>query len=127
MGLHTPKPYEEFKQRVFLHRDKLLATLAEISRKGARVLGCGASTKGNVILQFCGITPAQIPFVAEVNPDKFGKFTPGTHIPIISETEAHAMKPDCLLVMPWHFRDNLVKREAAYLLRSCRPRKDWAG
>lgn len=117
LGLHTARPYEEFRGRVFRHREKLLGLLADLSRQGAKVLGYGASTKGNVILQFCGITPAQIPFVAEVNPDKFGKFTPGTHIPIISETEAHAMKPDFLLVMPWHFRDNLVKREAAYLQR----------
>ena len=117
LGLDTPKPYEEFKQRVFLHREKLLATLAELSRKGARVFGYGASTKGNVILQFCGLTSAQIPFIAEVNAAKFGKFTPGTCIPIISEAEAHAMKPDYLLVMPWHFRDNLIQRETAYLQR----------
>ena len=117
LGLDTPKPYEEFRQRVFLHREKLLATLAELSRKGARVFGYGASTKGNVILQFCGLTPEQIPFIAEVNAAKFGKFTPGTCIPIISEAEAHAMKPDYLLVMPWHFRDNLIQRETAYLQR----------
>ena len=116
-GLHTLAPYEAFRSRVFHHRDALLALLAELSQQGASVLGYGASTKGNVILQFCGITRAQIPCIAEVNPDKFGRFTPGTHIPIVSETEAHAMKPDCLLVMPWHFRDNLVKREAAYLQR----------
>lgn len=119
-GLHTLAPYEAFRSRVFHHRDALLALLADLSRQGASVLGYGASTKGNVILQFCGITTAQIPCIAEVNPDKFGKFTPGTHIPIVSETEAHAMKPDCLLVMPWHFRDNLVKREAAYLQRGGR-------
>ena len=119
-GLHTPEPYRAFRERVFHHRDALRGLLRDLSRQGASVLGYGASTKGNVILQFCGITTAQIPFIAEVNPDKFGKFTPGTHIPIISETEAHAMKPDCLLVMPWHFRDNLVKREAAYLQRGGR-------
>ena len=119
-GLHTLAPYEAFRSRVFHHRDALLALLADLSRQGASVLGYGASTKGNVILQFCGITTAQIPFIAEVNPDKFGKITPGTHIPIVSEAEAHAMKPDCLLVMPWHFRDNLVKREAAYLQRGGR-------
>ena len=116
-GLHTLAPYQAFRERVFHHREALLALLAELSRQGASVLGYGASTKGNVILQFCGITTAQIPFIAEVNPDKFGRFTPGTHIPIISETEAHAMKPDCLLVMPWHFKANLVQREAAYLQR----------
>ena len=116
-ALQTLAPYQTFRERVFRHREKLLATLADLSRRGAKVLGYGASTKGNVILQFCGITRAQIPAIAEVNPDKFGKFTPGTRIPIVSEAEAHAMNPDCLLVMPWHFRSNLVQREKAYLQR----------
>ena len=118
--LDTLEPYQAFKERVFQHRERLLAMLSELSRKGARVLGYGASTKGNVILQFCGLTPAQIPFVAEVNPDKVGRFTPGTLIPIVSEAEAHALHPDCLLVMPWHFKDNLIQREAAYLQRGGR-------
>ena len=79
------------------------------------MFGYGASTKGNVILQFCGLGPAEIPAIAEVNADKFGCFTPGTNIPIISEAEAHARRPDYFLVMPWHFRDNLLARESKYL------------
>ena len=55
--------------------------------------------------------------IAEVNADKFGAYTPGTHIPIISEAEAHGRNPDYFLVMPWHFRENLIQREAAYLKR----------
>jgi cyclopropane fatty-acyl-phospholipid synthase-like methyltransferase len=113
--LDTMEPYQKFKARVFDHRDRLLALLAKLRADGAKVLGYGASTKGNVILQFCNLSPAQIPFIAEVNPDKFGAFTPGTNIPIISEAEAHAQNPDYLLVMPWHFRANLIEREAAYL------------
>jgi hypothetical protein len=62
------------------------------------VLGYGASTKGNVLLQFCGVTTNEVVAIAEVNPDKFGAFTPGTHIPIVSEDEARAMKPDYFLV-----------------------------
>ena len=113
-GLET---YEIFRKRVEAHRDQLLALLTEIRRSGATVLGYGASTKGNVILQYCGLTPEHIPAIAEVNPDKFGAFTPGTHIPIISEAEAHARNPAYFLVMPWHFRDNLVRREADFLQR----------
>jgi hypothetical protein len=116
-GMATPAPYEAFAKRVFEHRDRLLAMLAELRAKGSTILGYGASTKGNVILQFCGITPEQIPFIAEVNPDKFGCVTPGSWIPIISEQEAHAMKPDYLLALPWHFRDNLLQREATFLGR----------
>jgi hypothetical protein len=115
--LNTLKPYADFRQRVFEHREKLNDLVTSLASNGARVLGYGASTKGNVVLQFCGITPSQLPFIADVNPDKFGAFTPGTNIPIISEAEAHTMNPDCLLVLPWHFRDNLLQREAAFLRR----------
>lgn len=118
--LHTLKPYDLFRERVCHHRHGLLALLTDLAKTGAKVLGYGASTKGNVVLQFCGITAGQIPAIAEVNPDKFGRFTPGTRIPIISEAEAHAMKPDYFLVLPWHFRKNLVQREAAFLQRGGR-------
>ena len=116
-GLHTLAPYEAFRQHVFEHAAQLKALLAQIKADGKTILGYGASTKGNVILQFCGLTPADIPYMAEVNKDKFGCFTPGTLIPIISEADARAMNPDYFLVMPWHFRDNLVGREQDYLKR----------
>lgn len=115
LELDTMKPYEVFAQRVASHRDALVAKLAEIRATGATVIGYGASTKGNVILQYCGLTTNDVPAMAEVNPDKFGALTPGTHIPIISEAEAHARKPDYFLVMPWHFRENLIQREAEFL------------
>lgn len=114
-GLDTLAPYEAFKARVFKHRDELLEFLGKLKEQGGKVLGYGASTKGNVILQFCGLGQETIPFIAEVNPEKFGAFTPGTLIPIISEKEAHAMNPDYFLAMPWHFRDNLIKREEPFL------------
>jgi hypothetical protein len=107
--------YQKFRDRVFRHREELLEYLRGVKANGQRVLGYGASTKGNVILQFCGITPGELPYVAEVNPDKFGAFTPGTRIPIISEDDARAMNPNAFLVLPWHFRENIVAREARFL------------
>ena len=118
--LDTLEPYREFEGRVFRHREELLKLLDGLAASGRKVAGYGASTKGNVILQFCGLDARRLPFIAEVNPDKFGKVTPGTHIPIVSEQEAHAMSPDYLLALPWHFRDNLLQREAAYLARGGR-------
>ena len=115
LGLDTLAPYAAFRERVFQHGKDLTAFIRQLGSEGKLVLGYGASTKGNVILQFTGLTVADVPFFAEVNPDKFGSFTPGTLIPIISETEARAMQPDYFLVMPWHFRENLVGREQAYL------------
>jgi hypothetical protein len=89
--------------------------LRSLAADGKKVFGYGASTKGNVVLQFCGITPAEVPLIAEVNVEKFGALTPGTNIPIVSEAEARAMKPDYFLVLPWHFKEGIVQREAEFL------------
>jgi len=115
MGLDTPKPYRDFEERVFRHRKNLKELIETLVSNGKKIIGYGASTKGNVLLQFCGLTPDHIPFIAEVNNQKFGCFTPGTHIPIISEEEARAMKPDYLFVLPWHFKHNILQRETQFL------------
>jgi hypothetical protein len=115
MGLDTPRPFRDFEERVFRHREDLRRLVRSLVRDGRKILGYGASTKGNVMLQFCGFTPEDIPAVAEVNPDKFGCFTPGTRIPIISEKEAREMKPDFFLVLPWHFKNGILEREKEFL------------
>lgn len=109
------KPYKGFSQRVLKHREKLIKFIKNERDKNKKFIGYGASTKGNVILQFCNLTEKEIPLIAEVNKDKFGCFTPGTLIPIISEAEARAMKPDYFLVFPWHFKENIIEREKDYL------------
>ena len=115
MGLNTARPYRVFEERVFRHRDDLKRLINALNADGKKILGYGASTKGNVLLQFCGLTANDIPAIAEVNPEKYGKVTPGSHIPIISEAEAKAMKPDYFLVLPWHFKDGILRREKEYL------------
>jgi hypothetical protein len=115
LKLESSIPYSAFAERVQQHRHELLNFLGSLRAQGAKVLGYGASTKGNVILQYCGLTALELPAIAEVNSDKFGCYTPGSLIPIISEAEAHVQRPDYFLVLPWHFRDNLIHREAAYL------------
>ncbi len=115
MGLNTSRPYRDFEERVYRHRNDLTRLLKGLRAAGRRILGYGASTKGNVVLQFCGIGPDLVEAIAEVNPDKFGAVTPGTHIPIISETEARAMNPDYFLVLPWHFKEGIVQREQQFL------------
>jgi len=115
MGLETPKPFRDFEERVFRHRKDLIDLIEALVSDGKKIIGYGASTKGNVLLQFCGITPEHIPYIAEVNEDKFGSYTPGTLIPIISEKEARAMKPDYFFVLPWHFKHNILEREKDYL------------
>ena len=115
MGLSTPKPYREFEERVFRHRDDLKRLVRSLNADGKKILGYGASTKGNVMLQFCGFTTDDIPAIAEVNSDKFGCVTPGTHIPIVPEVEARAMNPDYFIVLPWHFKEGILRREKEYL------------
>ena len=115
MGLDTPKPYREFEERVYRHRNNLRDLIRSLVADGKKVFGYGASTKGNVLLQFCNLTKDDIPYIAEVNEDKFGAFTPGTGIKIISESEAKKMKPDYFLVLPWHFKASILEREKEYL------------
>jgi len=115
MGLDTPRPFRDFEERVFRHREDLRRLIRSLVADGRKILGYGASTKGNVLLQFCGFTPDDIPAIADVNPNKFGCVTPGTHIPIVSEEDARATKPDFFLVLPWHFKNGIVEREKAFL------------
>ena len=107
--------YTEFKKNIERTATELKQLLAKIRSEGKTVYGYGASTKGNIILQYCGLTRNDIVAFAEVNPDKFGKVTPGTNIPIISEAEARANNPDYFLVFPWHFKDNILERERDFL------------
>lgn len=114
-GLDSTKPYRQFEDRVFKHRSDLQRLIEVLVADGKRILGYGASTKGNVLLQFCKLGPDLIPAIAEVNTEKFGAYTPGTLIPIIPEEEARAMRPDYFLVLPWHFKSTIVQREKDYL------------
>jgi hypothetical protein len=81
------------------------------------VHGYGASTKGSTTLQFCNVTPDLVPFIADRNPIKWGSYTIGTHIKIVSEDESRAAKPDYYLVLPWHFMPEFLKREQDFLAR----------
>lgn len=114
-GMSSNKPIKSFHARLVKSRDDILQFLIKTKCEKKTVMGYGASTKGNVLLQFCGITEAIMPFVGEVNPHKFGCFTPGTHIPIISEQEVKKKRPDYLLVLPWHFRKAIIAKEQEYL------------
>ncbi len=108
LGLGTLAPYEAFAGRVDDSRQALLTFLAQAKSEGKKVAALGASTKGNVVLQFCGITEQDVFAVGEVNDDKFGAYTPGTLLPIVSEQDLLEQQPDYLLVLPWHFRTFFV-------------------
>ena len=114
-GYSTPWPYREFERKIFEHRESLMSLIHSINESGKTIHAYGASTKGNVLLQFCGLTTREIPFAAEINPYKFGRVTPGTNIPIISADESLKMRPDYYLVLPWHFREGIINNEKDFL------------
>lgn len=117
LELDTNKPYKNFQDRINFHRDELIALLKKLKKAGNRIHIYGASTKGNTILQFCGIDNRIVDVAAERNPDKYGAYTLGTDIPIVSEAESRAMNPDYYLVLPWHFKTEFVERESETLDR----------
>jgi hypothetical protein len=103
-GLDTPAPYAAFAQRAAAAKEELLQFVRTARAQGKTIAGLGASTKGNVILQYCGLTDRDIIAIGEVNAEKFGCLTPGTWIPIIPEQELFDRKPDYVVILPWHFR-----------------------
>ena len=111
MELDTDTPYAAFRDCVVESRDHLRYVLFDLKRQGKRIHAYGASTKGNTILQYCELDNSIIDYAAERSPEKYGARTLGSDIPIISEEESRALRPDYYLVLPWHFREEFVERE----------------
>ncbi len=117
LNLNVLSTYKSFVSRMVSHKKTLRSFLDTALDEQKVVYGLGASTRGNVILQYCKITHHELPFIAEVNEYKFGRYTPGSTIPIISQAEAHLHNPDYFFVLPWHFRQNITRAEQAYIKR----------
>ncbi|HAZ14184.1 MAG TPA: class I SAM-dependent methyltransferase [Bdellovibrionales bacterium] len=111
MQLDTDRPYKNFQERIDMHRSELVSLLQRLKKDGKKIHVYGASTKGNTILQWCGLNNDIIDCAADRNPDKDGARTLGTDIPIVSEAKSRAMKPDYYLVLPWHFKEEFLIRE----------------
>ena len=109
----SPQHLLAFRLRALHHRAELIGLIHELHVQGARVGALGASTKGNVLLQFCDFGPDDIEAIGEINPQKIGRVTPGSNIPIVSEAE---VLENCthLLVLPWHFRASFENLHARY-------------
>ena len=105
LGLDNLATYSEFAERTKSVKQNLLRFLAEQKNAGKRVAALGASTKGNVLLQYCQLTENDIESIGEVNAEKFGCRSPGTNIPIVPEDDLLQSHPDILIILPWHFKD----------------------
>ena len=103
--------YKKFFKNINLIKNDLLKLLQKIKKNKKTIHGYGASTKGNVLLQYFNIGNKFIDFIAERNPQKYNKYTPGTRIKIISEKRSRRLKPDYYLVLPWHFKKEILERE----------------
>ena len=111
-SLDEVQPYLDFGQQAKKICSELIQFVKTAKSEGKRVAALGASTKGNVLLQYCGFTDQDIEVVGEVNPDKFGAYTPGTGIPIVDEKAVLASSYDYLIVLPWHFKDFFIHNKA---------------
>jgi SAM-dependent methyltransferase len=112
LELDTDKPYDLFKSKVTLQKHDLLRLIEEIKNRGETIHLYGASTKANTLIQYCGLDHNTIPYAWERSPEKVGGKTLGTGIKMISEEDGRRMSPNYVLVGPWHFKDEILKREA---------------
>ncbi len=115
LSLTESVTYHNFMKSCNSEMNKLKSFIDKETEKGKRIHIYGASTKGNVLLQYCYFNSSQIEMAAERNPRKLGCFTPGTKIPINSEEISRNKKPDYYLVLPWHFKKEFIIREAEFL------------
>ncbi len=110
--------WAQFRNRATDSAVRLTSFLASVDKGSVALLG--ASTKGNVLLQYAGIDRTMVDAAVDVNPEKWGKVTPGSNIPIISEEVARLKRYDYYVVMPWHFRESIIAREEEFLKRGGR-------
>lgn len=108
---------EEFKARVDKIGSELNALIEEINTRGETIHVLGASTKGNCILQYFGIDSEKIKFASERSPEKYGLYTIGTGIKILSEEDSRSLKPNYYLILPWAFKDEIIARESNHVAR----------
>ena len=110
-GIELKKTYKLFFTKILNEKIKLMKLIKKIKNEKQDIHGYGASTKGNVLLQFYNINNKVVNYIADRNPLKWNSFTPGTKIKIISESQSRKIKPHFYLVLPWHFKNEILIRE----------------
>lgn len=114
-SIDWPWKWECFGRNLLSLKEKVTSFIVEAKSRGKSIWAYGASTKGNTLLQYFGLDYKLIDAIAERSPSKYGLYTIGTSIPIVSEDEMRCQQPDYLLILPWHFIKEFVSRESEYL------------
>ena len=120
LNIYSKLTFISFLKKINLIRNKTLQLLEKLTEKNYKIHGYGASTKGNVLLQYFGISRKYINFIADRNPKKYNHFTPGTKINIISEKKSRKLLPNYYFVLPWHFKKEILKRESKIRKKGCK-------
>ena len=107
-GVNSTSFYVDFQARVIELKNRFLAFLLENRHK--KVVGYGAAAKANTIINYAGVRPDLIPFVVDRNPNKYGKFLPGSKIPILEEAEITRYMPDYIIIFPWNIKQELMQQ-----------------
>jgi 2-polyprenyl-3-methyl-5-hydroxy-6-metoxy-1,4-benzoquinol methylase len=100
--------YRDFGEQVKATKRKVLSFLIDLKNRGKHIVGYGAPGKGNTLLNYCGIRTDLLDYTVDKNPYKQGKYTPGTHIPIVSPERIRETKPDYIFILPWNLKDEIV-------------------
>ena len=119
LGLEALETYRRFDEQVKATKRDILEFLIDLKRRGKTIVGYGAPGKGNTLLNYCGIRTDFLDYTVDRNPYKQGRFTPGTRIPIHAPERIRETRPDCVLILPWNWRDEIVE-QMAYI-------REWGG
>ncbi len=110
MKLDHKEGFETLQKQTELIRSNARDYIKTKKAAGKKIAAFGAAAKGNIFLNYCGISSSDIDFVADDTPAKQGKYLPGSHIPVVAADEIERMKPDIIIILPWNFRDEICQK-----------------
>lgn len=113
-GLFERATYDAFSERIARIRSELMTMLKDLKAAGKRLAGYGAPAKGSTLLNYYGIGPDLLDFLADRNPLKQGRWSPGMHIPVVSPERIREAKPDYLLILAWNFADEIMGQQEEF-------------
>jgi SAM-dependent methyltransferase len=108
LGFNRLQTYQNFAEQVKSTKRKILSLLIDLKNRGSSIVGYGAPGKGNTLLNYCGIRTDLLSYTVDRNPYKQGKYTPGTHIPILSPDTIRDTRPDYIFILPWNLKDEII-------------------